>query len=99
MLASSNRCFLNKMASLSQTKITQLSVWDRVQYRDHVTIALAFRTLPGASQRDVQRHVTKMVDRVSIQRPDLAGRLVLGGPNVSHPSHVSLHTSPETRSP
>lgn len=87
------------MASVSQTKITQLSVWDKVQYRDHVTIALTFRTLPGTSQRHVQRHVTKMLDRVSLQRPDLAGRVVLGGPNVSHPSHVSLHTSPGDKIP
>lgn len=40
-----------------------------------------------------------MVDRVSIQRPDLAGRLVLGGPNLSHPSYVSLHTSPGDKIP
>jgi len=87
------------MASASQTKITQLSVWGRVQYRDHITIALIFRTLPGTSQRDIQRHVTEVVDRVSIQRPDLAGRIVLGGPGVSHPSHVSLHTSPDDKIP
>lgn len=104
MLACSTRSYCvrsikTKTASVSPTKITQLSVWDRVQYRDHVTIALTFRTLPGTSPREVQRHVTKVVDRVSIQRPDLAGRVVLGGPSVSHPSHVSLHTSPGDRIP
>ncbi|KAK1834589.1 hypothetical protein QBC39DRAFT_397228 [Podospora conica] len=87
------------MGSVSQIKITQLSVWNQMQFRDHITMALIFKTLPGTSQREIEGHTAKVLDRVSIQRQDLAGRLILGGPSVSHPSHISLQTSPEYKIP
>lgn len=65
------------MPGPGETSVTPLSIWDQSTSRFHIRLVLCFR-VENSRRGQVAAHLGASLDRLSVQRPDLAGRLHLG---------------------
>ncbi|MBE3112628.1 MAG: hypothetical protein IMZ46_19310, partial [Acidobacteria bacterium] len=82
------------MSDHGKTSITPLSIWDQSTSRFHIRLVLCF-AVENSQRKQVTAHLGDTLDRLSRQRPDLAGRLHLG----ARQGWVYLRQAPELRIP